>query len=107
MTAPKTERRKYDEEILVKLAEIHTRQQTVLDRLAKINGTVDDYNENKYKMGSNENDIITICDRLIKHEDLHKTLDERYIGRRLFTTLSVILGVLIVAFNLLQYFKLG
>ena len=87
-----------------KLLVIDERQQVVLKRLDNINGAVEDYRSNKYKMSNNENDIVTICDRLIKHDDEHKIFDEKYIGKKLFTTLTIILGLLIIVSNILNYY---
>jgi hypothetical protein len=57
MTAPKTERRKYDEEIMVKLAVVETIQNTVVGELQKINkhlsdinGSIVDYQVTKEKL---------------------------------------------------------
>lgn len=95
-----TERRKYDEEILTKLVANHEqlviideRQQLVLRRLDTINGTVADYNQNKYKM-----DLA--CKEILENKEEHKN----FIGIKLFVTLTTILGLLIVALNLISYF---
>ena len=100
------ERRKYDEEIMSilavnhdKLIVIDERQQTVLKRLDTINGTVADYNANKAK-------FVNACDRFSIHEDMHKTLDEKYVGFRFFRNASIILGVLITVLGLLNLFGL-
>jgi hypothetical protein len=57
MSAPKTERRKYDEEFMIKLAVIETRQTNVIDELQKIskhlsdiNGSIVDYQVTKEKL---------------------------------------------------------
>jgi len=104
MTAPKQDRRKYDELIMTKIAESHDqllvideRQKVVLKRLDTINGTVADYNANKQK-------FVNACDRFSVHEDMHKTLDEKYVGFRFFRNASIILGVLITVLGLLNLF---
>ena len=102
MSKPLEDRRKYDELIMNKIAESHDqllvideRQKVVLKRLDTINGTVADYNANKAK-------FINACDRFSIHEDMHKTLDERYVGFRFFRNASIILGVLITAMGVLN-----
>lgn len=132
------ERRKIDitrhEETITELAKNHDllvvineRQQTVLNRLDKINGTVADYNANKQKFDTacqkvttlevevvRAREVLTekvvanealILQAKIQHEKELQELDNRYIGKRLFVTLSVILGVLITAlgiFNIME-----
>jgi hypothetical protein len=86
-------------DLLVVVAE---RQTVVLQRLAKINGTVQDYNEKKDR-------FIQTCNKVDAHVKEHETfsdkMDDKYIGKRLFVTLSIILGVLITALGLLNYLK--
>ena len=95
-----TERRKYDEEILDALAKhgevltiLNERQQLVLKRLDAINGTVSDYNANKYKM-----DLA--CKEILENKEEHKN----FIGIKLFVTISTLLGVIMVISAVLSYF---
>jgi len=46
----KEERRNYDAEFIERLTRIETKVDNQTERLDKINGTVADYNANKYKM---------------------------------------------------------
>lgn len=106
MAKQELERRKYDEEILIAIAEIKKDTEQIFNRLDKINGTVQDYTANKYKMDLSCTELLELRKNHITHiETDHRNMDEKYIGRKLFTTLSVILGLLIVVTNVLQYFK--
>jgi len=96
----KTERRKYDEEIMAKLDQhseklliIDELQQVVLKRLDTINGTVADYNANKYKL-----DLA--CRELIDNREDHKS----FVSTKAIVTISSILGLLITISTLLTIF---
>ncbi len=100
MGAAKTERRKYDIEIMEKLDNhseklliIDERQQVVLKRLDAINGTVADYNANKYK-------LEFACKELLDNRDEHKS----FVSTKAIVTLSSILGFLITISTLLTVF---
>ena len=96
MATPKPERRKYDEEIIIALTRVEEKLDMQAARLDKINGTVADYNANKYKM-----DLA--CKEIIENKEEHKN----FIGIKLFTTLSIILGLLITTSIILNNLKLG
>ena len=80
--------------IMTKLTVIDERQQVVLKRLDKINGTVQDYNSNKHKWDFARSELI---ENKLEHKG--------FIGIKLFITLSTILGLLMIVSNLLQFFK--
>jgi hypothetical protein len=107
-----------------RLIVIDERQQVVLKRLDQINGTVADYNSNKQKFDAacqkvetlevnivKAHEVLTekvvanealIMQKELEHEKDLKELDDRYIGKRLFTTLSVILGLMITVATIIQ-----
>lgn len=92
---------------------VNERQQTVIKRLDIINGTVQDYNQNKYRIDAAENGITTICNKLTAHEVEHTRLDDRYINTKAFklilkvvTVLGTILGIIISANIVLQFLKI-
>jgi hypothetical protein len=101
------ERRKNDGEILKKLeetnaclvtldkgvSEIKIQQGHIIKRLDTINGTVADYNQNKYKM-----DLA--CKEILENREEHKN----FIGVKLFATVAAIISILIVASTLLKVF---
>ena len=96
MTAPKVERRKYDEEIIIALTRVEEKLDMQASRLDKINGTVADYNQNKYKM-----DLA--CKEILENKEEHKN----FVSTKVMITITVILGLLITTLNLIQYFKVA
>ena len=91
------EKRNNYPDILITLAEIKKDTEAAVKRLDKINGCIDEYNNNKHKMDENRQDILDI------RKDLKDMMDD-YIGKKLFIALSIILGVIVAGFNLIQYF---
>jgi hypothetical protein len=76
-----------------KLIVIDERQQVVLRRLDTINGTVSDYNSNRYKW-----DLA--CQELLDNKKEHKD----FMGMKVFRNISIILGLLITVSTILNIY---
>ena len=83
--------------ILITLAEIKKDTEAAVKRLDKINGCIDEYNNNKHKMDENRQDILDI------RKDL-KDMSDDYMSKKLIIALSIILGVIVAGSSLVQYF---
>ena len=79
------------------------RQQCILTRLNKINGTVADYNKNKLKMDANKEAIKMMVTCFGKHEDEHKKDSYKYISKKQLTLSAIIMGLIISANTILSY----
>jgi hypothetical protein len=79
--------------IMTKLTVIDERQQVVLKRLDKINGTVQDYNLNKHKWDF-------ACSELLENKLEHKN----FLSTKVFTRVSTVLALLITIATVLNLF---
>jgi tetrahydromethanopterin S-methyltransferase subunit G len=100
----KLERRKINGKLLEKVTAIYTKQEVletkqemVIDRLDKINGHIEDYPATKEKLDN-------VCTEVKDLKGKIDTINDDKIGKKLFITISAILGLLIMIFSIINLF---
>jgi predicted nuclease with TOPRIM domain len=91
-------------DIKITLAETKKDTTNIFDRLDKMNGCVQDYIEKRHQWEDHKNDIDLLTTRVKVIEAQPKLCEDRFIGRKLFISISIILSALMAITTLINNF---